>query len=330
MARVLVTGGAGFLGSHLVEELLARSHRVVVIDDLFRGKKKHLADCKDDPDFHFIKGDCANMEVLNAAVEWLDGVDLVYHLAAVNGTRWFHERADMVIDVNINTTLAALRLAEKHACRLVFASSPEAIGEAGIQPMPVSSKSVFDDAAQHQRHSYGASKYLGEILLQHAVRTKDLDFRIVRPFNAYGGRCPSTEYGQVISIFMDAAACGKPLKVHGDGKQTRSFTWVGDITEAFLLAGLTDVAIDDGSKLAGAVWNVGWPEETSIAELAELVAETAGVEVLIEPSKGYFGDSQRRCPDISLATRQLGWQPWTTLEAGLRSTWFVINSRING
>ena len=330
MARVVVTGGAGFLGSHLVEELLARSHAVVAVDDLFRGKQKHLNDCKGSPDFHFLKGDCADLAVLRKAAELIDGVDVIYHLAAVNGTRWFHERADMVIDVNVNTTIAALALAEENTCRLVFASSPEALGVVDEQPMGVSMDSRFEDAALHQRHSYGASKYIGEVLIQHAVRTKDMDCRIVRPFNAYGGRCPSNEYGQVISIFMDAAVTGRPIKIHGDGSQTRSFTWVGDVTEAFLLAGLTDTSIEDDSRLAGAVWNIGWPEETSIAELAEMVMEISGNEVGIEHNKGYPGDSDRRCPDISTAEQQLGWRPWTDLREGLLKTWQAIDMRING
>ncbi len=330
MARVLVTGGAGFLGSHLVEELLARNHAVVAVDDLFRGKQKHLEDCKGSLDFHFLKGDCADLQVLRKAADLLDGVDVIYHLAAVNGTRWFHERADMVIDVNVNTTIAALALAEENACRLVFASSPEALGVVEQQPMVVSMDSHFEDAALHQRHSYGASKYIGEVLVQHAVRAKDMDCRIVRPFNAYGGRCPSNEYGQVISIFMDAVATGRPVKLHGDGSQTRSFTWVGDVTEAFLLAGLTENSLKDGSRLSGATWNIGWPEETSIAELAEMIIKISGKEIVIERSKGYPGDSDRRCPDISDAEQQLGWQPWTNLQDGLQRTWQAIDMRING
>ena len=330
MARVIVTGGAGFLGSHLVEELLARSHAVVAIDDLFRGRQKHLDDCKGSPDFHFLKGDCADLKVLQQAVELIDGVDVIFHLAAVNGTRWFHEKADMVIDVNVNTTLAALELATEHTCRLVFASSPEALGVVEEQPMATAHDSLFEDAALHQRHSYGASKYIGEVLVQHAVRTKDLDCRIVRPFNAYGARCPGNEYGQVISMFMDSAASGRPISLHGDGSQTRSFTWVGDITEGFLLAGFTDRSLDDDSRLEGAVWNIGSTEETSIADLAASIVEISGKEVTIEHNKGYPGDSKRRCPDISDATRQLGWQPWTNLEQGLVRTWHAIDARING
>ena len=330
MARVIVTGGAGFLGSHLVEELLARSHAVVAIDDLFRGRQKNLDDCKGSPDFHFLKGDCADYEVLRKAAELLEGVDVIFHLAAINGTRWFHEKADMVIDVNTNTTLAALELAKEHACRLVFASSPEALGIVKEQPIVASQDSVFEDAAIHQRHSYGASKYIGEVLVHHAIRTKDLDCRIVRPFNAYGARCPGNEYGQVISMFMDSAASGRPISIHGDGMQTRSFTWIGDITEGFLLAGFTDKALDDDSKLSGAVWNIGNPHETTIADLASKIVAISGREVSIEYSKGYPGDSKRRCPDISDATRQLGLQPWTDLDTGLERTWHAINSRING
>ena len=313
MARVVVTGGAGFLGSHLVEELLARSHAVVAVDDLFRGKQKHLNDCKGSPDFHFLKGDCADLAVLRKAAELIDGVDVIYHLAAVNGTRWFHERADMVIDVNVNTTIAALALAEENTCRLVFASSPEALGVVDEQPMGVSMDSRFEDAALHQRHSYGASKYIGEVLIQHAVRTKDMDCRIVRPFNAYGGRCPSNEYGQVISIFMDAAVTGRPIKVHGDGSQTRSFCFVDDLIDGMI----SFMNVD--AELTGPM-NMGKPGEYSMTELAEAIIDLTNSKSELVYQELPQNDPKQRQPNIDMAKKHLGWSPKTDLHNGLKKT----------
>jgi nucleoside-diphosphate-sugar epimerase len=326
--RCLITGGAGFLGSHLTETLLVHGHEVVVVDDLFRGKKKNLDDCKGSPGFFFVKGDACKLDDLEKGVETLGDVDLIFHLAAINGTRWFHERADSVVDVNINATIATLKLAERHAARLVFVSSPEAFGEVDEQPMGIGGDSLFNNPSLHQRHSYGASKYLGEILVQHAVRSKDIDCRVVRPFNAYGPRCPGNDYGQVVSIFLERTKVSRPLTVHGDGSQTRSFSWVGDIVEGIMLAGTTDNSLTDGESLAGYSWNMGWPEETTIAVLAQMVREVTGIDTGMVMTKGYPGDSARRIPDISDAEAELGWRPMTDLPDGLKRSWNYLN-RVN-
>lgn len=323
--RCLITGGAGFLGSHLAEALLVHGHEVVVVDDLFRGRKKNLDDCKGSPGYFFVKGDACNLMDLEKAVETIGGIDVIFHLAAINGTRWFHERADSVVEVNINATISALRLAESHAARLVFASSPEAFGEVEDQPMGIGGDSTFDNPSLHQRHSYGASKYLGEILVQHAVRSKDIDCRIVRPFNAYGPRCPGNDYGQVVSILLERTKVNRPLTIHGDGSQTRSFSWVGDIVEGIMLAGITDNSLVDGESLSGYSWNMGWPEETTINELAQMVREVTGEDTGTVMTKGYPGDSQRRIPDISDAEEELGWRPMTNLRDGLERTWNALN-----
>ena len=323
--RCLVTGGAGFLGSHLTEILLVHGHEVVVVDDLFRGRKKNLDACKGSPGYHFVKGDARDIDVLEKCVDILDGLDVIFHLAAINGTRWFHERADTVIEVNINSTITALELADRHAARFVFTSSPEAFGDVASQPIGIGNDSLFDNPSLHQRHSYGASKYLGEVLVQHAVRTKDLDCRIVRPFNAYGPRCPGNDYGQVTSIFLEQTKVGRPLTIHGDGLQTRSFSWVGDIVDGIMLAGTTDNSLVDGESLAGYTWNMGWPQETSISELAEMVHEITDTDTGMVITKGYPGDSERRIPDISDAELELGWRPMTNLRDGLISTWNAMN-----
>lgn len=317
--RCIVTGGAGFLGSHLVERLIVHGHEVVVIDDLFRGRWKNLEMVKGSPGYWQIKGDACSIDVLKDAAEKLNGVDVIYHLAAINGTRWFHEKADVVVDVNLRSTTAAIQLARDEACRLVFTSSPEAFGDTCEMPLSNDKSSIFPSPHLHQRHSYGASKYLGEILVQHSVRTKDLDARIVRPFNVYGPRSPGNDYGQVVNIFLENIFAERQITIHGDGSQTRSFTWVEDAIEGLMLAGTLDEGID-GSKLAGGAWNIGMPEETTISDLAALIYEVCEVEEKILFGKGYPGDSTRRIPDVSLAETQLGWRPVTDLTTGIKST----------
>ena len=319
--RCIVTGGAGFLGSHLTENLLATGHAVAVIDDMFRGSQKNLLGCKGMEDYHLIMGDASNRSNYEKAADKLRGVDCVYHLAAINGTRWFHERPDFVIQVNLDSLRVALDFAITRGARFVFTSSPEAFGEQPEMPLDNNSDSLFSSASQHGRHSYGASKYLGEILVQHAVKEHSLDARIVRPFNGYGPRLPGDAYGQVTGIFLEQCRKGETITVHGDGQQTRSFTWVEDIVNGTRIAGELDEGID-GSILAGAAFNLGNPEEISIDDLAKLCLEVTNSDSEIRHQEvGHPGDSRRRVPDITTSEQALGWSASVTLRQGLESCW---------
>ena len=319
--RCIVTGGAGFLGSYLTEQLVMMGHSVVVIDDMFRGKKKNLDGCTGMDGYHLVMGDAAVRANYEKAADKLGGVDCVYHLAAINGTRWFHERPDFVIQVNLDTLRTALDFSITRGARFVFTSSPEAFGEQTEMPLTNDSNSLFSPASQHGRHSYGASKYLGEVLVQHAVSNSSLDARIVRPFNAYGPRLPGDAYGQVTGIFLEQCRKGKPITIHGDGTQTRSFTWVEEAVEGIRLAGELDSGLD-GSNLAGAAFNLGNTEEVSIADLANLCLEISGSKSEIHHQEiGHPGDSRRRSPNISDSESALGWVPTKNLEDGLQSCW---------
>tara|TARA_B110000444_G_scaffold261514_2_gene314487 strand:- start:3896 stop:4882 length:987 start_codon:yes stop_codon:yes gene_type:complete len=318
--RILVTGGAGFLGSSLCQSLVDMGHNVVALDSLFRGRKENLVQVLDKDNFTFVHADVREVDALDGVVELLGGLDLVFHLAAVNGTKWFHEAAHSVIDVNINGTLRTLELAMAHDARYVLASSPEAFGEALEQPIRDGNMMQFTDPAEHQRHSYGASKYLDEVACQHAARD-GLDVRIVRPFNAYGPRLVGDEYGQVVSIFFHKLLNDETLLVHGDGSQTRSFTWIDDVTDGFVKSGLLDKGLD-GSNLSGVAFNIGSTEEVSISQLAEKVVIASGKEESkVEFGTGYFGDSKRRLPDIETTKRLLGWMPTVDLQQGLQKMW---------
>ena len=317
LMRILVTGGAGFIGSSLCETLIQEGHKVVALDSLFRGSEANLETIIGHENFTLFTGDVRDVDDLDACVDLLGGLDLVYHLAAINGTRWFHEAAHSVIDVNINGTLRTLETAMAHDAKYVFASSPEAFGEPISQPLSDGDPMIFTDPKQHQRHSYGGSKYLGEVACQHAARD-GLELTIVRPFNAYGPRLVGDDYGQVVSMFFHQMRESKTLQIHGDGSQTRSFTWIDDIVDGFVKAGSLDLP-------TGEVFNIGSQEEVSIHQLAEKVANFADdVEYIF--TQGYHGDVSRRLPDVTNSANLLGWQAKTTLDEGLAMMWESFNS----
>ncbi len=328
--KILVTGGAGFIGSSLCEALVEKGHTVLAYDSLFRGQMSHLDSLDGHESFQFMQGDVRDIDRLDEAVELLGGVEIIYHLAAVNGTKWFHEAAHSVIDVNINGTLRTLELAMAHEARYILASSPEAFGEALQQPIQNGNDMMFTDPSLHQRHSYGASKYLNEIACQHAARD-GLDVRIVRPFNAYGPRLLGDEYGQVVAMFFQAILSSEPIQLHNGGAQTRSFTWIPDIIDGFLLAGLEESG-EQGQSLKGCAFNIGSTEEITIRELQERIfsivekdpswnRELPKVEVI----EGYHGDVARRLPDCSDAEHMFTWRATTSLDQGLQQMWSALH-----
>lgn len=311
--RALVTGGAGFLGSSLVELLVHEGHDVVVLDNCWRGQKEHLRSVMNR--IEFIEAD-ACLSSSYQKIETPNGIDIVFHLAAINGTKWFHEEARMVMDVNLNSTLRSLKFAELHNIRYVFTSSPEAFGESENMPLGGDEPSVFTGPNQHQRHAYGASKYLGEVAVHHAVR-QGLDARIVRPFNGYGPRLLGDAYGQVVTMMMQSALKENTIYVHGDGSQTRSLTYVDDLVSGIYNAGMTD-------GLAGKCMNLGSEHEISMLDLAQIIARMVGqetgetVELCFE--EGHPGDSKRRLPNLSSTEECLNWSAEVSLESGLVHT----------
>ena len=324
--KILVTGGAGFIGSSLCERLVAEGHSVLAYDSLFRGSESNLSALQGHPHFQFMQGDVRDIDRLDEAIEHLGGVELIFHLAAVNGTKWFHEAAHSVIDVNINGTLRTLELAMAHNARYVLASSPEAFGEALQQPIQNGNDMSFTDPSLHQRHSYGASKYLDEVACQHAARD-GLDVRIVRPFNAYGPRLLGDEYGQVVAMFFQAILSNEAIQLHNGGRQTRSFTWIDDVVEGFVLAGLQENKLD-GEPLSGCALNIGASEEITIQSLQETIFSIVSNDASwnnelpeVETVEGYHGDSLRRLPDSSQAESFIGWKSTTTLQQGLLRMW---------
>lgn len=316
---VLITGGAGFLGSSLAQSLIEKDANVVVLDNLFRGKLSNLEEIASDENFTFINGDvCLNSD-LQKCREIHSGFDFIFHLAAINGTKLFHEQARKVIETNINGTLRTLELAQQCNARYILASSPEAFGQSQQQPLSDGNPMLFTNPAEHQRHSYGASKYLDEVATHHAIG-QGLDARIVRPFNAYGPRLVADQYGQVVAIFFQSILDGKAISMHGDGSQTRSFTWIDDITDGFIKAA--------GEKAqSGDVFNIGSQQEVSISQLQELVfsivaedSEWFGGLPEVITTEGYHGDSLRRLPDVT-NNQKIDWQAKVSLQQGLEKMW---------
>ena len=294
--EILVTGGAGFLGSHLVDALIGRGDEVIVFDDLSRGSSNQVADGA-----IFVEGDVRSIQDWERIFE-THSPKIIHHLAAVNGTRRFHKEADLVVDVNVNGTRNALQLAKKHGCRVIFYSSPESFGEQESMPLSNDSDSLFPPAHLHQRHSYGASKHIGELLCQFEVRN-GLDVRIARPCNVYGPRLHGDDNGQVVSMMMAA----DPIVVHGDGSQTRCLTWVGDVIDGLLT--LTDM---DG--LEGMAFNLGSTNEITMLELANQISKIRGVRIIHGDTN--HGDSKRRLPDVSM-NQKISWKATTNLSDGL-------------
>ena len=316
MRPVLVTGGTGFLGSHLVDVLVKKGHDVVIMDD---GSRSPLERCP--PGVRLIEGDVRSVDAWLAVEGAVGPCGLIHHLGAINGTARFDREAIDVINVAINGALQAIDAARRWGARLVMASSPEAYGEASDKNHG-DERSTFTPPKEHLRHSYGASKYLVEVLAQAAVK-QGLDVRIARPCNAYGPRASGGQNGQVVAMMLEQAAAGRSLHVHGDGRQTRSFTWIGDVVDGLERLGRMDDAIDGSGSLAGSAFNFASSAETSIADLASHISALTGASV-IDGQPGHPGDPRHRRPDVHAVKQRLGWEATTSLEEGLRRTWRAL------
>jgi UDP-glucose 4-epimerase len=299
---ILVTGGAGFIGSHLVTACLARGHAVRVLDDFSSGSRANLAHCAGDVDI--IEGDVRDAEAMARAVR---GVDGVFHEAAIASVaRSFAEPA-FVEAVNVGGTVTVLEAARREGvARVVFASSCAVYGSSTALPLE-------EEGLTAPLSPYAVGKLTCEWYAQDPGATVCL-----RYFNVYGPRQdPSSEYSGVIARFMDRCAAGAGLTIDGDGSQTRDFVYVGDVVAANLLALEAPAQAAAG---AGAV-NVGSGRETSVAELAAAVRTAAGVSVAVANGPRRQGDVQRSRASLSHAGEVLGYLPATDLADGLRATW---------
>jgi UDP-glucose 4-epimerase len=316
--RTLVTGGAGFIGSNLVDTLMEQGHEVTVLDNLSVGKVSNVEHHLESDRFHFVNGSILDTTTLERLVRQ---ADQIYHLAAVVGVKYVVEDPLHAIITNVRGTENVLELAFKYWAKTVVASSSEIYGKSTHIPLGEDSDRLLGPTTVN-RWSYSDAKAIDEYFAL-AYAQKGLPVSVVRYFNAYGPRLDPQGYGSVIARFITQALVGDPLTVYDDGKQTRCFTYVGDAVEGTLRAAALREA-------AGQVFNIGSNHETSINELAALMLALtgSGSEITHVPYTAAYGvdfeETRRRVPDVSRAREVLGFEARTPFEDGLRRTldWF--------
>jgi UDP-glucose 4-epimerase len=293
--RAIVTGGAGFIGSHVAEALVGRGDDVHVLDDLSKGKRQNLP-----------AGATLHVADIRRPDDVFDAVrpELVLHLAAQADVRTSVERPDHDADVNVLGTLRVLEAARRHDAQVVFASTGGAIYGECAGPAP-------ETAERRPLAPYGTSKLCGEEYLATWNRLYATNHVSLRFGNVYGPRQEPHGEAGVVAIFLGLLRTGGTPKIYGDGRQTRDYVYVGDVVAAVLAAAGHD----------GGVFNVGTGEETSVLELYGAIQRASGVER--EPSfvEARLGELQRSVLDVTLAARELGWRPHTSLADGIARTW---------
>jgi len=311
MSNVLVTGGAGFIGSNLVERLLQLGHRVVAIDDLSTGKEENLASCKAFPNFSFVKGSILNFSELKKIIDDFS-VEFVFHQAARPSVQKSVEDPIETNRVNVEGTLNIL-WASLHSKvkRIIAASSSSVYGNTPVLPKR-------EDMLPSPQSPYGVSKLAEELYLKVFNDLYGLNTVALRYFNVYGRRQdPNSEYAAVIPKFIHWALEGKPLRIEGDGLQTRDFTYIDDVVEANILAMERD-------GLQHTVFNIAYGKRTSIIELASTVLDLIKSKSSLQYVDRRPGDIRDSLADISLAKIHMGYEPKYDLEEGLKEAiqWF--------
>ncbi len=316
--RILVTGGAGFIGSNLVDVLMEQGHEVTVLDNLSVGKIANIEHHLESEHFHFVNDTILNVTTLERLVRQ---ADLIYHLAAVVGPKYVVEDPLGTIVTNVRGTENVLELAFKYWVKTVIASSSEIYGKSTAVPLSEDDDRILGPTTVG-RWSYSDAKAIDEYFAL-AYAKKGLPVAIVRYFNAYGPRLDPRGYGSVIARFFTQALRGEPLTIYDDGQQTRCFTYVADTIRGTILAATVKEAV-------GQVFNIGSNRETTILELAALIRRLTGsaseiVHVPYETAYGPdFEETRRRVPDVTRAREVLGFEAQIALEEGLRRTlgWF--------
>jgi UDP-glucose 4-epimerase len=311
--RVLITGGAGFIGSHLADAYLQRGDEVLIIDDLSTGKIENIQHLKGHPHFHYTIDTVHNHPV---TAELIDQCDVVFHLAAAVGVKLIVESPVRTIETNVRGTEVVLSIANKKKKKVLVASTSEVYGLSTDVPFREDGNLVMG-ATTKGRWSYACSKAIDEFLALAYWREKKLPTVVVRLFNTVGPR-QTGQYGMVIPTFVKQALSRRPITVYGDGQQTRCFGFVGDVVEALL-------KLMDHDQAVGQVFNIGSNQEISILSLAERVKEltqSASDIVFVSYDEAYeegFEDMPRRVPDISKVSALVGFRPRMNLDGILES-----------
>jgi UDP-glucose 4-epimerase len=311
--RVLITGGAGFIGSHLSDAYLKRGDEVFIIDDLSTGSFENIRHLKDHPRFHYTIENVANQPV---TAELVDQCDVIFHLAAAVGVKLIVESPVRTIETNVHGTEVVLSLANKKKKKVLIASTSEVYGLSTQVPFKEDGNLVMG-ATTKGRWSYACSKAIDEFLALAYWREKKLPTVVVRLFNTVGPR-QTGQYGMVIPTFVKQALAGRPITVYGDGRQSRCFGYVGDVVGAL-------IKLMDDEDAVGQVFNIGSNQEIAIIDLAKKVKTLTKSDseiVLVPYDEAYeegFEDMPRRVPDISKINQQVGFKPERDLEGILLS-----------
>ena len=300
--RVLVTGGAGFLGSHLCDRLIADGDDVVCVDNLFTGDKSNIRHLLGNPYFEFIRHDVIQPLYVEC--------DQIYNLACPASPLWYQRDPSYTAKTSVYGAFNMLGLAKRTGARILQASTSEVYGDPDVTPQPESYRGRVSTIGP--RACYDEGKRLAETLFFDYGRQHGVDIKVMRIFNTYGPRMDAGD-GRVVSNFIVQALRGEDITVYGDGSQTRSFCYVDDLIEGMVRM------MNSRDGLAGPV-NIGNPGEFTILELAEMVIALTGSSSRIAFGELPADDPARRRPDISLAARELGWEPAVPLEEGLRRT----------
>ncbi len=302
MKKILISGGAGFIGSHLCTRLIKEGHYVICLDNLFTGSKANIAHLKDEPNFEFLFHD----------VEfpyWTEGLDEIYNLACPASPIYYQHDAIKTIKTSVLGAINMLGLAKKNDAKILQASTSEIYGDPFIHPQvenywgnvnPIGIRSCYDEG-----------KRCAETLFMDYYRQNNVKIKIIRIFNTYGPRMLSND-GRVVSNFVVQALQNQDITIYGDGNQTRSFQYVDDLIEGMVRM------MNTGNEFIGPV-NIGNPNEFSILELAEKVIQLTGSKskLIFKPLPN--DDPKQRQPNITLAKAKLGWEPTIELDEGLRN-----------
>ena len=302
MPTAVVTGGAGFLGSHLCERLLAEGHRVVCVDNLVTGRRENIAHLEEDSRFRFLEHDVSRPFSLD------EKVDRILHFASPASPIDYLELPIQTLKVGSLGTHNTLGLARAHGARYLLASTSEVYGDPLVHPQPETYWGNVNPVGP--RGVYDEAKRFAEAMVMAYHRVHGLDTRIVRIFNTYGPRMRLRD-GRVVPAFMQQALLGEPMTVFGDGSQTRSFCYVSDLVEG--IYSLLESDLHDPC-------NIGNPHEMTVLQFAERIREATGSSSQIAYRDLPVDDPKTRQPDITLARQRLGWEPVVSLEEGLDRT----------
>ncbi len=301
MKKVLVTGGAGFVGSFLCDRLIDEGHEVIAIDNFFTGSKENLSQLSDETNFELIRQDIVKPILLE--------VDWIFNLACPASPIHYQYNPVKTVKTNVMGTLNMLGLAKRVKARILQASTSEVYGDPQVHPQP---ESYFGNVNPiGLRSCYDEGKRVAETLIMDYHRQSQVDVKIVRIFNTYGPRM-HPEDGRVVSNFIVAALTGKPITIHGDGLQSRSFCYVTELVDAMYRMMNTE-------NFTGPV-NTGNPGEFTMIELAETVLKMTNSSSKLVKVEARPDDPGRRQPDITLAKEKLGWEPEIKLKEGLKPT----------